>query len=221
MTTQSSKSLPTSPRRGRPPPYSSLTDLPKSKEEALALGLTYYFTREPCRNGHLAARWVPDAKCSKCKSERRKNWARKNKISVLAKQRIWSAKWRADPENRKKWNANALLAMKKYLAKPGKKELNQATKKKYYSSSLGKVRMKESTIRKIMRRRQRLPTWANLEKIEAVYHQCPAGFQVDHIIPLQGKLVSGLHVHNNLQHLPAFENNSKHNRFDPATFVGP
>lgn len=36
---------------------------------------------------------------------------------------------------------------------------------------------------------------------------------VDHVIPLQGKFVSGLHVHNNLKIIPASKNSAKKNKF--------
>ncbi len=62
----------------------------------------------------------------------------------------------------------------------------------------------------------RTPPWADLDAIRAFYEGCPAGHHIDHKIPLQGELISGLHVLENLQYLPAVENLSKGNRIDLA-----
>jgi hypothetical protein len=61
---------------------------------------------------------------------------------------------------------------------------------------------------------QRTPTWADIDAIKRFYIDCPEGYHVDHILPLQGKLVSGFHVLSNLQYLTAHENLSKSNSFD-------
>ena len=47
------------------------------------------------------------------------------------------------------------------------------------------------------------------------------GWELDHIIPLRGRLVSGLHVTANLRVIPAGDNRSKGATFDPETFDGP
>lgn len=60
----------------------------------------------------------------------------------------------------------------------------------------------------------RTPSWANLDKIRSIYENCPEGMHVDHIIPLRGKLVSGLHVENNLQYLFEEDNLKKNNSFN-------
>lgn len=59
---------------------------------------------------------------------------------------------------------------------------------------------------------QRTPAWADRARIDAVYAACPTGMEVDHFYPLQGKTVSGLHVHENLQYLTPRQNRSKKNR---------
>lgn len=73
------------------------------------------------------------------------------------------------------------------------------------------------------RLRKALPAWANLFFIAEIYDLAArrtreTGFrwEVDHIIPLKGKTVCGLHVENNLRVIPWIENTKKHNRFDEA-----
>lgn len=68
---------------------------------------------------------------------------------------------------------------------------------------------------------KRTPPWADLDAIAAVYREAKrltdaTGIQheVDHIIPLQGRNVSGLHVHDNLQAIPKSANRRKFNSFE-------
>lgn len=57
------------------------------------------------------------------------------------------------------------------------------------------------------------PAWVDMDSVAALYALAAIyteargePFHVDHVVPLRGKRVSGLHVHTNLQVLPAVEN---------------
>lgn len=60
--------------------------------------------------------------------------------------------------------------------------------------------------------KQATPIWADLDAIRDFYYNRPEGYHVDHIIPINGRFISGLHVLNNLQYLPAVDNLKKSNK---------
>ena len=90
--------------------------------------------------------------------------------------------------------------------------------KEHYSKNAGYYRNKASA-----RKATKLnatPSWANLEQIKRIYSTCAnitkrTGIEhhVDHIIPLQGENVCGLHVENNLAIIPAKMNLQKSNKY--------
>lgn len=84
-------------------------------------------------------------------------------------------------------------------------------------------RQSKSKIRaKVYRRKlkQATPPWADLDRIRWFYTNAKAFtratgvlYTVDHVIPLKGEFVCGLHVHNNLQIILHEENVKKGNSF--------
>lgn len=71
-------------------------------------------------------------------------------------------------------------------------------------------------------KRNAMPAWANAFFIEGAYRLAKLRtkmlgnkWEVDHIVPLQSKFVSGLHCEANLQVIPSTLNKSKSNRYWP------
>lgn len=157
-----------------------------SRSEAKAQGLTRYFTGRPCVHGHIAERVVASKTCVTCALDRLRKYQDDNRETIRARNNRW---YHDNPEKRRKgattWQKN----------NPGR--VNAATAK---------------------RRAARLsatPAWLTAEQLAQIrwfYDNCPKGWEVDHIVPLQGENVCGLHVPWNLQHLPARVNKSKGNR---------
>jgi len=89
---------------------------------------------------------------------------------------------------------------------------NSQKRKDYHQNNLNGYARRTAQYR--ASKLQATPKWADTTAIRVIYETCPPDYHVDHIIPLQGKNVCGLHVENNLQHLPALDNLKKSNKVD-------
>lgn len=97
-----------------------------------------------------------------------------------------------------------------------KKERHLTTKRnhKRKKTPQRKASNKHSKKLREMRERQRLPKWADKKAIKEFYDNCPEGMFVDHIVPLAGEQVTGLHTVHNFQYLSLLENSFKNRKFD-------
>lgn len=83
-------------------------------------------------------------------------------------------------------------------------------KLEHYTQTLINTKAYDKRVRKAT-----LKDTESRKEIRAIYAACPTGYHVDHIIPLNSELVCGLHVPQNLQYLPAKDNERKGNKFTP------
>ena len=180
----------------------------KPRAEAIAKGLKWYFTGKPCRKGHIAKRQVSSKSCWECHQLAYAKWESANLEARSARKRIGIVanpdKIRAD--HRKSWHLNRVT--------------NLVRAKDYYKRNKANFIAYNRAKRAALL--QRIPSWADMDACRIFYviaaraTQCTGiQFHVDHVVPLQGRLVSGLHVPNNLQVLSKTENKRKYNKWQP------
>ena len=113
------------------------------------------------------------------------------------------------------------------LSEHGSKKLKEIRKKYqpilnlkckiYRKTNKGKRLSNYHCALRYSKKKQRTPKWITkkqLYQIKLIYLNRPDGYEVDHIIPLCGKNVSGLHIPENLQYLSAEENRLKNNKYN-------
>jgi len=183
---------------------------PKTRKEAKELGVTRYFTGLPCKHGHIALRVVKGG-CIEClKIE----WKQRN-IARTEYYKAYGQSEAGKKAKRKYYDKNKELVIARASARS--KEERAQHRKKYKQKNPGKYNA--LTAKRKAAKKLRTPKWLTKEdfkQMELIYieSQSKPGYQVDHIIPLQGKIVSGLHVPSNLQVISTFKNQSKNNKFN-------
>lgn len=125
--------------------------------------------------------------------------------------KAYSADWYA----RNKAQVNARNAAWRQLNADQNKTTNASWKKANAS------KVADSRARRRAAEVQAVPMWADFDKIAQIYalaqqmRELGCEVHVDHIVPLQSDTVCGLHVHDNLRVMLAFDNASKSNRHWP------
>lgn len=101
--------------------------------------------------------------------------------------------------------------------------INQRMRDRYAEDPEARVKAKVNAAQKHAAQLERSPEWRSPEKINEIYKSADEAtritgipHEVDHVIPLQGKHVSGLHHQDNLLVVPRRENRAKYNLFSPG-----
>jgi len=185
-----------------------------SRKEAKEKKLARYFTGNACKHGHVNERATRNGECLSCAHIRLIDWKKNNKEYVSLYQKKYKENNKINEyETRKKW----------FELNPEKKEKHRLLKNKCTSIWNKKHRDKRNANLANYRftKIKGTPNWLDVTQkveIDAIYLFCDAlkkcglNYHVDHIIPLRGKNVNGLHTPWNLQVIHATENIKKGNR---------
>lgn len=183
-----------------------------TRQQAIREGLAYYFTGKPCKHGHIDKRFTLGRGCLACNRQKASEHRAKNPDKVSATNREQYLKNRnARLVAQRGWNSANAEHAAAYAARY--REANPEVAKEWRQRNLPRGVL--ATARRRAAKLQRTPSWSEREAIAAFYLACPAGHQVDHVLPLRGRRISGLHVLSNLQYLPDADNMAKGNRFTP------
>jgi hypothetical protein len=162
-----------------------------------------YYQGSPCKRGHTGIRRICNRSCVECEVILHQKKYLEKGASI---REATSAYYYANHEREM-----ARRAAYGEVWRPNNRETIKACVATWQKANPGVLRFYDSTKRSA--KLKRTPAWADLEAIKKIYLDCPEGMHVDHIVPLRGKRVSGLHVEYNLQYLTPLQNSIKGNGY--------
>jgi hypothetical protein len=168
-----------------------------SRKDAKSQSLKYYFTGKPCKHGHIDKRDTRSGGCYECKLAHGRN----------------TPKTEAEKEYNRAYlktynNRNRKEINHRYYDNNRTKELDRSRLKRINNADYYKAKCAE---RRAIQKNAK-PDWYEIKLVNKIYAMATKfGFEVDHIVPLQSKLVCGLHCWDNLQLLSRQENAKKLN----------
>ena len=204
--------------------------------EAIQSGSSTYWTGVPCARGHIDLRNTRTGHCVECRRENDRNSYKLNLDKIIERKKSYYSinaeqikqkrrlKYAQNPDKERivakersaQWRANNPDKVK------AQRPLKNAYKKANPHKSASLLAKRRAS------KKQRTPRWLTADDLWimdqayelAALRSKMTGFawHVDHIFPLQGDTVSGLHVPSNLRVIPWSENLSKANKF-PADVV--
>lgn len=197
-----------------------------------------FFSGTPCKRGHIGPRLASTGACCECTSEANRERYARDSARILAQVHAYRAaapekvsdqhrNWRlAHIEQERARDKRRFLESKdEHIARlqawnSANPEMARQRVARWTKANPGKVTAKGARRRAAVL--QRTPSWADHDAISgmyelaAVFRRTGLQVEVDHAIPLQGRTVSGLHVHDNLQLFNSTANKAKSNSFAGA-----
>jgi hypothetical protein len=189
--------------------------------DAKAAGLAWYFTGLPCPHGHVAKRSVSNRDCRACVNMRMAATRAKCPDKIRSKERH---RYLANRETkREQMRQSRLRHVEKRRAEDRNRYHKNPEPKRAQARSWWKTDSRTRGLfnKRVQGRRARVksatPPWLTTEQREAItrlYVEAAARegeWHVDHMVPLRGATVCGLHVPWNLQILAGDDNRRKSN----------
>ena len=213
-----------------------MSKLPTTRAEAKAAGSPRYNTGKPCKHGHIADRFTSSGTCSECLAPRRRDgmrkWAAENPEEKKRRAAEWYDNNRDEIIERVRENYYADIDKSRerardYAARHREEAVDRAKRwkknnperAKEHDAARDPVKLHAGKAKYRAARRQACPPWLNKEMLNQIHEiyrlrrqiseATGIVHEVDHIVPLQGGTVCGLHVPWNLRVITKEQNNRR------------